>query len=87
MHFCNVLIEKEALDSALKQQSIPVTVGEFAIDFLLCMPRGGATAYVVHLCVCVCLLLACCLAHSKLSADTSNTGRNQYLLGTELIDV
>ena len=39
VHFCNVLIEKKALYSALKQQSIPVTVGEFTIDFLLIHER------------------------------------------------
>ena len=48
------------------------------------MPRHT----VVCVCVCVCLLPAQHLAHSKLSTYTSsNTGRNQYFLGTELIDV
>ena len=50
------------------------------------MLRGGATAYSSSF-VCVCLLLAYRVARSKVSADTSNTGRIEYLLGTELIDI
>ena len=48
------------------------------------MLRGGATAYCSSF---VCLLPAYSVARSKVSADTSNTGRNRYLLGTELIDI
>ena len=63
------------------------------------MPRGGATAYGSHA-VChyaeggateaYCSLFVCVsvagIPRRSLSADTSNTCRNRYFLGTELIN-
>ena len=52
------------------------------LNFHLILPRAEPQKHTVSLFMC--LLPAYCITHSKLSADTSNIGRDRYLLRTVL---